>query len=618
MINILSRFRRIKILFLVGLLLFSSVCLADDDPNLSVYPPQGVMLFRGLDDKSSPILIQDGRASDLKNVDFSLTYGLRKRKGYKVIGDIMDIPDQDFAGITGIYYNKFSDGTSKVITTIGNRVYYYDVNTFLWTPIYYELTVNSNNQGTWASALDYIIGTNDAEPPIKIDKTPTLTNLKLTNLSDTLTKAKCIIWFKNRLILGNTVEAGVERPTRFRWSALGAIETYDDDDFIDIAALGGQEIEGFAELYDNLYIFLTDSIWKVSYVGGAEIFIVSRVIDKVGCIAKNSIQQINYLNQSLGLVFLSKDKKIYFFNGGSLTELGILIETTTNNLNASRLKYAVSAEDGANYYLSVTNGSGNTTNNLLLVFNYQIGEWTKFIDINANAIAKVIDNTNLSKIWFGNYDSFVYEINVSGLYNDVSAASGTFESVGTLTTTTSSGQQVIYDNDATFTTTGATVKIISGTAKGEERVVTSCVTTGIIVDSAFAITPDTTSVYSIGNIDAFYQTKWFDLGEAARRKQFGEIYLWAKEAGNVDVDINYALDFGSTVTTETTSLLGTGSIWGTAVWGTSTWGGQDALFKQIKLSSNGRYIRVKFADDEAGENFEFYGYSIINWRGDVQ
>ena len=91
-----------------------------------------------------------------------------------------------------------------------------------------------------------------------------------------VTKAKCVAWFRNFLIWGNTYE-GAEKPTRIRWSNIGTTETYSDADYIDIAELGGQEIEAFGVLYDNLYIFLTNSIWKLSFVGGDEIFVVSRL-----------------------------------------------------------------------------------------------------------------------------------------------------------------------------------------------------------------------------------------------------------------------------------------------------------------------------------------------------
>ena len=602
--------------FLVSILL-ASVCLAGDAEDLRVYPEKGIQTFRGLDEKSSPTSVQDGRASEAQNVKFTLTGGLSKREGIELENGTLDIPDVAFQAVTGLYYTKLSSGTAYRIAICGDR-FYYD-NSSTWTQVSgFSATYAQNNQFVFTTALDNILFTNDTDAPQLWTGSGNISNVSFTGLTYPITKARGVVWFKNYLIYLNTSENSISNKTRMRWSNVGFINTWSNDDYIDIDALSGQEIEGWGILYDNLYILMTNSIYKVSLVGGNDIFNISQVVEGTGCIAKNSIQNITLNNATNGLIFLSKDKTIHFFDGINVVDASILIEDTMDGLLASRLVYAVSGTDINDYYLAVTTGSTATSNNLLLDLQFSNGDWSKHTQIDANAMAQVLDSDALLQVLYGNYNSFVYKLNNTSLNSDISGHTGTFESTDVYTTATASGLQIVYDNEASFTATGAIVRITGGTAIGEERVIAACTSSGIVVTAAFDTTPNSTSTYTIGDIDAIYTTKWFDLGNPARRKQFGELYLWAEEQGNMSITANYAQDFGSYLEAQSVSLLGGGAIWGTSVWGTGVWGGQDAVLRQIKLKGSGRFIRYKFTEPDINETFNLYGFNSIFWDGDVQ
>ncbi len=614
-----------KLRYLLFLFLFPITLLAEE--TISVYPQQGVLRFKGLDDTSSLLTVQDERASDLQNVKLSLSNSLRKRKGIDRIGDrINELIDGDFfPAVTGLYYTKLSTGTEFILSTAGRRAY--SLVTGDWVDITdartQTITSAQTNQYTWGVGLDTIIFTNDIHPPITYIVTVRIAFVDAIDLSDTLTKAKTLAWFKNYLIFGNTVENSIERPTRFRWSNVGTVETFSDDDFIDIAALGGQEINGLIELYDNLYILMTDSIWKASLVGGDEIFVISKVVDNIGCIAKNSIQSINLFNQRKGIVFLSKDKRIYFFDGTTLIDLSTLITGVMGDLRADRLQYAVSSETGKSYFLSVTTGNSNTSNNLLLDFQYELGEWTKHIQIDANTMAKVVDPDSLSQVYYGNYDSFVYVVDTL-LNNDITgqtdgvASIGKFNTATGLTNTATGLTMIITDNPIDYSATGAIVTITAGTGTGQERVIVQHTSTGLIVDSDFSTEPDSSSSFSIGAIDAFYETKWYDFGEPARIKNIADLYIWVEESSNSNVSIEESLDFTSVLLTKTISLQGTGGIWGVALWGIDVWGGEEALFKKANLAGQGRFLKLKFSNSAIDQTFNLLGFVPTYFREDIQ
>lgn len=591
---------------------------------LKVYPDTGPQFFLGLDDTSPPTQSQDGRAQDIQNVMLGIGRDIRQRYGIKVIGAQIDRGGVGFPDTQGLYYTKFSSGTERIFAMEDGVGYYLDGAS--WAQVTGQtvtLSNAANDQFVFTTALDEIIGTNNVDIPIRYDGT-TVNRITLTGLTgaNDLQKAKTVVFFRNYLIFGNTTESGTARPTRIRWANIGTTTTWTNADRIDIGALGGQEINCLAELYDTVFVGLTDSIYRMSFVGGSDTFNFAKVSDDIGCIAKNSVQSVILSNGQTGLVFLDKDKKVYFYNGVSVQDIGQLIKTTLNTLRGSRLQYAVSADSNTDYLLCATKGDSQTSNNLCLDFQYQIGEWTKHTNLNANAMAHVLDTASKEQVYFGTLDGFVYQFDdQTPLVDDVGSASGTIEVVNDYVTSTTSGLTVLYDNGRTFTTgafVGAPIKIVGGTGAGQTSFLSDNTATGLIVASAFTTRPDATSSYEVGAIDSFYTTKWYDYGTPAKLKHFLELYFWANADVASTTSVGFAFDFQSDTATRSASLAAsTNSVWGTGLWGTAVWGAGDTIFVKVLLEGEGRYVRYKFSEDDPGESFRIYGFVPIFREGDI-
>lgn len=571
------------------------------------------MGFLGLDTKSTSPTLEDGRATDLLNVKLSTAFDLKKRYGYSVInGTTVDDLDYSITSINGIFDSDYANGNSYTYAIYGSKIKYDNSN--VWATVSNTATIsdNQNYQTVCAMALDNAICTNNQDPIFKINSTPAGSVLDVSTLSSALTTAKALIWFQNYLIVGNTTEGGSAVPTRFRWSDVGTIQTWSDANFVDLSSLSGDAIQSFKEMYGDLYVIMRKSIWKATLVGGNDIFVFAKLIDGIGTIAKNSVQVVSLPGDRLGIIFLSEDKKVYLFNGVVVTDIGERIQPTLDTLSPARLDYAVSSFDGKSYYLAVTS-SGGSSNDTLLEYQTQIGEWTKHSQIDANAMARVKENTSVIKTYFGNYNAFVYWLDNSDNLNDVDGAQGIIDSVGTLSTNFETGLQVIIDS--TITTgiyTGATIRITSGTGQGQERVIMSGLTTGVMVATAFSTTPDSTSVYSIGDINAYYYSKWYDFGDPSRKKTFRSMYLWAKEASSNEVDVSYSEDFGSVLGSETKNLSpSSGSLWDIALWDQGTWGTTGDKFYTTKFAGTGRYLKVDFEQDSIDKSFTLYGYHLL-------
>lgn len=140
---------------------------------------------------------------------------------------------------------------------------------------------------------------------------------------------------------------------------------------ITIGPRRGSKIVSIKVLYGTIYIFKTDSVWRLTGSTPSQ-FSVEEVLPFLGCPARDSIQ-----NTDQGIIFLGSDFEFYFFGGtfGSLLMLtdklrigGDLTKNVLPLINRDKLSTVCSTFHNKIYRCSFVE-NGNNQNNLEYCFN---------------------------------------------------------------------------------------------------------------------------------------------------------------------------------------------------------------------------------------------------------
>lgn len=156
---------------------------------------------------------------------------------------------------------------------------------------------------------------------------------------------------------------------------------------------------------------------------------------------------------------------------------------------------------------------------------------------------------------------------VWALWNQGVTLDGPDAGAGTVRgTATSSSITSLTDSAATFPSTGvvlAPLTIVSGTGKGQTRIIYSVSSTTLNITQPWLILPDTTSVYQIGGVNWRYQTGWFRFSDDEFTQTRRVEAIFQPTVGACTTDMHIYVDFGTTpinsgVTYKSSDLNGLG------------------------------------------------------------
>ena len=403
--------------------------------------PYTVAVNGGLVSSSNVIdlLKTPGVAKDLRNFEVSTEGGYRRINGYQKFGTTNATkPTGSVTNILGVF--TYADG---VIVTAGTGIFFSnDGQTWLnigrasvsgsgdnYTAFTGRSTLTRTSQGQCQFTLfdgatfDYgqVIISDGANKPyiFRMEGTGALTSRTFFTEEITVTGTKGVKYVTTHD--KHLIAAGVEDnlstvfysatldPTSFSGTGSGSIVVED-------------QIEGIRGFRNELFIFCTNSIFKLININDSSNIAIVPVTKNVGCLSGYSIQEIGG-----DLIFLAPDGLRTVAGTARIgdVELGTIsqnIQPIINDIVLNKSQYQFSSvvirtKSQYRMFYSKTTDSTSTSKGIIGVLRPQGFEWSETLGIQAPAICSGFDSNGEEKFYHGDRDGYIYNHNVGNTFN---------------------------------------------------------------------------------------------------------------------------------------------------------------------------------------------------------
>lgn len=357
----------------------------------------------GLNDSFSPIAIADNEAADLQNVVFTTSGNWKTRSGYaKLNSSTLGAT----VVTTGLKYYAQADGDKFLVGVFSDdkiRKMDYSGSSGpdgTWDDITGALSfaVGQDNLASFAVGQDSLIIEDGlaSTPPYLYTGTG-----NAAALSGTPPNATMVAFHKNMAFAAGNSAA---RSTLY-FSDLGNIENWTTglSGNVSVETNDGSAIRAIVPGFDALYIFKDNSIWRLTG-DDKDTFQLQRMISTTGVTSPNAVSQVGN-----DFFITSSQGDVYLYDGAvNLKLISTKVEGTIEDANFSRFQYCSTITFDRDYYVSFSN-TGSSGHDRILSFDTFHLAWTKFVGLNANAIAVADSGTGEEMIVFGDYAGFVYK-----------------------------------------------------------------------------------------------------------------------------------------------------------------------------------------------------------------
>lgn len=196
-------------------------------------------------------------------------------------------------------------------------------------------------------------------------------------------------------------------------------------------------------------------------------------------------------------------------------------------------------------------------------------------------------------------------------YADIAGDNGT--SSGSNTTST------LKDTTKTWTSNqfaDADVTIIAGTGAGQIGNIASNTATALTLSNTWTVTPDTSSVYSIGAYVSYAQTPIEDFGRAAYDKKVKYYNIFSNSHANQTLLFGYATAYQTVQFTDSKSLAGGGLVWegvsSPDKWGGVglKWGSKTQLFLQFDVGDVDKHFQAMWGGNMSLSPWRVSKYTV--------
>lgn len=383
---------------------------------------------RGIVSNYDAMHIPENAVADANNVLFRRLGSIKKRLGYTPVGSEMPTGSSGVMGLHAYY----GEGIKEFLAVVNTNLYFWDDPD--WTSITSSLTANKRTE--FANALNKCIIVNGENTPLKLEGTSSLSTLGTGTAPDNWrpNKSAFIKWRHNVLWFGNITEKDdTKEMSRVRQSEIRTIEgddaypwTFYYDSEADADVKG---ITGIHPFRNNLVIMKEK---RTAMITGTsrEDYGIFNYDNSLGSIAHRSMQE--YQDK----LFYLGTKGIYAFDGVYNTKYSDAIDDLMASLNEENLYKGASIKWDNKYFLSTQ--KDNTYSDTIIVFDGELGSFTKFTGINASCFSTYLTG-NDTYLYFG-------ESNTGKVYQLFEGSAG----------------DITHDNTANITASFTTKKYFTG------------------------------------------------------------------------------------------------------------------------------------------------------------
>lgn len=369
-----------------------------------------MMPYRGINTRQAEQNIPLEFCADAQNVRFS-RLDIEQRGGFT--GYLMDtgvtpnVPKRPASAAgTGFYSARYNSGTTVTVAAAGTVLA--KENAGAWSNVMTGLTSGQNNLFTFVDLNDVTIASNGVDTPFKYSDSVAGATLGGTPPA----RAKAIMVFNQRVVVGNPSDANrhlvqwssIGNPDLWTGSLAGSAEPFKKS---------GREVRALFNFGTDAFVGYDKGIFQMFPTGDSTKPFVFKMKDP-GARVMSQVGVAIVPDGSIG--FFVGQRGIYKMAAPDYTPRIISrdIDGIWRTLNKTRLRYfsAKVYEQYDEVWFAVSTGSSNT-NNLVLVYNYELGSWSKFA-INANALGSYEDANGDERMVHVDYSGYPF-VNDSGV-----------------------------------------------------------------------------------------------------------------------------------------------------------------------------------------------------------
>ncbi|MFA5135551.1 MAG: hypothetical protein WC505_07245 [Patescibacteria group bacterium] len=349
-------------------------------------------------------------------------------------------------------------------------------------------------------------------------------------------------------------------------------------------------ITGIVSFQGNIVVGELGALWIVAGSGRTS-WQRRKMEIALGCVSHYTMHEDKGL-----LYYLSPNRGLCVFNGQSSQTVSGNLQNDSgifgfDGLNSKYLKYAYGAIFDGKYFLAVPYGD-STENNHLYVYNLNTRNWMPYTDLNIRVLEIGLDADEQYHLFAGDYDGFVYKL-WTGTSDKISPAYSGTATGGTVDT--------LIDLGASFSTLGsgiigARIEIVAGTGIGQVRYISSNTATMVEVSLDWLVTPDATSVYTIGAIDFYWKSKRDDWGIPIIQKVYSHTQVACAEQGSGTLKFDYFPDYATISEGQTDIDM------------TSGW--RNIVSWQAYSRARAKFMQVMFSNKEIEQPVELLHYVV--------